>query len=240
MYYWNKDNFEGLLGIGNSFKEEDGFELFAEYCFLKEKGLKKQAVKVIKDYVNHLKKLDLNKQRDVCVRLAELAFWNSDIHQLLSHPLQVYITDIFSGWCSNKAPDAPYTLLGYMTGENECFLQALQFNPNDQIALYRLAISAIDNVDYQLHHVSESLFLGDECNALSQLAEAKSFFNRMEVSKFKEFLTKEIKDSEELLTDWICYKEQVDNADITSMSFPKWCEVNNKTYSFSQPIYYDE
>jgi hypothetical protein len=57
MYYWNKDNFEGLLGIGNSFKEEDGFELFAEYCFLKEKGLKKQAVKVIKDYVNHLKKL---------------------------------------------------------------------------------------------------------------------------------------------------------------------------------------
>jgi hypothetical protein len=65
MYYWNKDNFEGLLGIGNSFKGEDGFELFAEYCFLKEKGLKKQAVKVIKDYVNHLKKLDLNKQREI-------------------------------------------------------------------------------------------------------------------------------------------------------------------------------
>lgn len=240
MYYWNKDNFEGLLGIGNSFKGEDDFELFAEYCFLKEKGLKKQAVKVIKGYVSDLKKLDLNKQRDVCVRLAELAFWNSDIHQLLSHPLQVYITDTFSSWCSNEVPDAPYTLLGYMTGERECFLQALQFNPNEQIALYRLAISAIDNVDYQLHHVSESLFLGDESNALSQLVEAKSFFNRMEDSKFKEFLTKEIKESESLLSDWMSYKAELDSSDIDKLTFPRWCTLNERNYGFSTPVYYDE
>jgi hypothetical protein len=127
-----------------------------------------------------------------------------------------------------------------MTGENECFLQALQFNPNDQIALYRLAISAIDNVDYQLHHVSESLFLGDESNALSQLAEAKSFFNRMEDSKFKDFLTKEIKESESLLSDWMSYKADLDSSDIDKLTFPRWCTLNDRNYGFSTPVYYDE
>ncbi|WP_206484061.1 hypothetical protein [Thalassotalea sp. G2M2-11] len=240
MHYWNQENFEGLKNIAERFKNEAGFELFAEYCSLKEKGLKKQAVSIVKDYVKNLENLELKKQRDICVRLAELAFWNSDIHQLLSHPLQVYITDIFTKWCSIESSAAPYTLLGYMTGENECFIQALKHNPTDQIALYRLAISAIDDVDFQVHHVSESIFLGEEKNAINRLEEAKTYFNRMEDSKYKEYLTKEITDSEELLKDWMSYKEQVGQADIASISFPKWCEVNGKSYSFSQPIYYDE
>lgn len=240
MYFWNQENFEGLASIAKGLKSEEHFALFAEYCRLKELGLKKQAVAAIKDYVSYLSELDLQTQQNICVRLTELAFWNSDIHQLLSHPIQVYITDILTNWCSQGEPEAPYTWLGYMSGDDLHFLRSLQFNPNDQVALYRLARSAVDSVDFQLHHVSESIFLGEEKDAINSLAQAKDFFGRMEDSKFKDYLTQEISDSEALLNDWLSYQQQVKSADITSMTFPKWCDLNNKGCAFSQPFYYDK
>ena len=47
MYYWNKDNFEGLLEIAEEFKSRSGYDLFAEYCLLREKGLKKQELIIV-------------------------------------------------------------------------------------------------------------------------------------------------------------------------------------------------
>lgn len=37
MYYWNKDNFEGLMDIAEEFKKKDGYELFTGYCELLKK-----------------------------------------------------------------------------------------------------------------------------------------------------------------------------------------------------------
>jgi len=44
MYYWNQNNFEALKEVGEKYLSKEGYEAFANYCLLKEKGLKKSAL----------------------------------------------------------------------------------------------------------------------------------------------------------------------------------------------------
>jgi len=237
MYYWNKQNFEGLLAIAKEFKNREGYELFSEYCLLKEKGLKKQAVKIINEFVSQLKNSDFQNQRQVAVCLAELSFWNTDVHHLLSHPLQVYITETLKKWCATEEQDAPYTWLGYMTGEDEHFKSALKYNPEDQVALSRLALSALDDVDFQTHHLSESLFLGDEKTAIEKLKIAQQYINVMQQSEAKIRLANDLKEYEQLVCVWLEFASDKERKG--KGSFPEWSAEHGNNFSFRTTIYYD-
>lgn len=213
MYYWNKDNFEGLMDIAEEFKKKDGYELFAEYCELREKGLKKQAVSTTRKFVEQQRSTDLLNQRVVAVCLAELCFWRSDVHQLMPHPLQVHITRVLESWCSTNSPNAPYTWLGYMIGDDVHFKTALEYNPKDQVALSRLALSAIDN-----------------------LRIANKYIEQMEESNAKTRLKNELEAYEELVGAWLEFssgKERMQKG-----SFPKWASEQSSHVNFRTIVYY--
>lgn len=238
MYYWNKDNFEGLIDIAEEFKSKDGYELFADYCKLREQGLKKQAVSTIRKFVEQQKSTSILNQRNVAVCIAELCFWRSDVHQLMSHPLQVFITSVLESWCSTNSPDAPYTWLGYMTGNVAHFKTALEYNPKDQVALSRLALSAIDSVDYQTHHLSESLFLGDEKTAIDSLKIANQYIEQLEESDAKARLRNELSEYEELVGAWLEFSSDKERKH--KGSFPEWASENGSNVNFRTIVYYDK
>lgn len=62
-----------------------------------------------------------------------------------------------------------------MIDDDVHFKTALEYNPKDQIALSRLALSAVDNVDFQTHYLSESLFLKCEQAAIDNLRIANKY-----------------------------------------------------------------
>lgn len=65
MYYWNKDNFDGLKDIGSKYSSIENYELFGDYCLKKEQGLKKLAVKSLNEFIVAAKKLSISSQRDI-------------------------------------------------------------------------------------------------------------------------------------------------------------------------------
>lgn len=68
---------------------------------------------------------------------------------------------------------------------------------------------------------------GQSFNLVRDFKENKIKILSEEASKFKEFLTKEINESELLLSDWMSYKAELDSSDIDKLTFPRWCTLND-------------
>lgn len=113
------------------------------------------------------------------------------------------------------------------------FHQALEQDPNDAIALYRLAVAYLGQVDYQTHHLGESFFIGDEAHAETALARAGELIARLAPEQTPKWLAEEQRHCRALLDAWSRYR----SAD-TSASFPEWCEAQGLGFGFSQAFYY--
>lgn len=236
MYYWNKDNFEGLKGIGNEYIARKDYELFGEYCLKKEQGLKKLAVKHINDFISASRNLDAVQQRAIAEEISSLAFWNSSVHQLLSYPLEEYLKATLLGWVENE-PDnyVPFKWLGYIEGSKSWYEKALLLKPDDQVCIYRLAMSYIHSIDFQTHHLDESILLGDEHEVLEELKEVEKLHERLVESKMKRLVYDEYNYYQNLVNCWLDYSSSE-----TDISFPDWSNKRNEGFQFPVRVYYDK
>lgn len=192
MHYWNRTNFDGLKTIGEAYLAREGYEGFANYCILRGKGLKKSAFAALNQFLGEAKSLEIEKQRGFAAELAALSFNNKDVHQLLPQPLKSYITAILQSWC-DEGPGlaAPYRWLAVIAQDSKYFELALHKDAEDQIALGGLASDLLRVVDYQMHHLSESIFIGCEMAASDALVRAAEYTMRLAHSKWKHALIHE-------------------------------------------------
>lgn len=236
MYYWNKDNFDGLESVGEMYSSRDGYELFGVYCLQKGKGLKKQAVAAIKEFVSVSKKEPLEKQRAIAEELSALAFHNHEIHQLLAFPLSVYLKGVLEQWQSDDPRNPiPLKSLGYIDGDVSYYERALELDPEDDVCISRIAQAHLNDVDFQTHHLSESQFLGDFSRAKNALLLAKSLIERLSAEDIFSEMQSELDYYENLLRCWEEYSSlKIDQP------FPKWCASKGKKFNFWSIVYYDK
>jgi len=236
MYYWNKDNFEGLESVGEKYSSIEGYELFGAYCLQKGKGLKKQAVGSIKDFVSVAKTEPVEKQRAIAEELSELGFWNGQIHQLLAHPLLVYLKGVLEQWHSDDPINpTPLKWLGYIDRDMSCYEKALKLAPNDEVCISRIAQSHLDDVDFQAHHLSESQFLGSFDKAKDSLGAARSLIERLSTEHVQTEMQREVEYYNRLLACWEEYSNLT-----TTEPFPDWCASKGEKFNFWSIVYYDK
>lgn len=236
MYYWNQQNFEGLKSIGNKYVSIQEYEAFGRYCLLKEQGLKKQAVAAVKEFVASAKEKSIETQRKIASEIASLGFWNDEIHQLIAHPLQVYLQEVLSSWAVEEKTDAtPYRWLGYISGDLSAYENALVIDPEDEICITRLAQAHLNDVDYQTHHLSESHLLGELSDAKHSLREAEILIESLKTEKIKSSMQEELGYFNRMLDSWEEYSKLE-----TKVSFPEWCAIKGKKFNFWSIVYYDK
>jgi len=236
MHYWNKENFEGLKSIGEKFSSIEGYELFGKYCLKKESGFKKLANVAVEEFVVIANTKPLNKQREIAVELSALGFWNGNIHQLLTYPLVTYLTGVLKQWTSDEPHNpAPYKWLGYLVRDISYYEKALQLDPNDDICISQVAQAYISDLDYQTHHLSESLFLGDLDDAKKSLALAQAFVTRLTIEAARVTLNDELVYLANLLRCWEEYLALFEKT-----SFPDWCATNGHKFNFCSIVYYEK
>jgi hypothetical protein len=88
MYYWNKDNFEGLLAIADALSADPQLSLLAAYCTLREKGLRAQAFAALDEFLTETAKWHPDAARPCAMSVLEIHLKAKDVHQFLSQPLQ--------------------------------------------------------------------------------------------------------------------------------------------------------
>lgn len=235
MYYWNKDNFEGLKSVGEKYSSKEGYELFGKYCLKKESGLKKQANSSIKEFISDVKHRSIQEQRNIAEELSALGFWNGEIHQLLSYPLVEFLKVVLENWVADELDNPiPHRWLGYMSGNISHYERALELNPKDDICIKRIASAHLNDVAYQTHHLSESLFLGKFADAESSLEKAGKLIATFNDQELKAEMQNELGYYKKLLACWNEYS----NLEM-EQPFPDWCASKGENFNFWSIVYYE-
>ncbi|MDD9899917.1 MAG: hypothetical protein OXT65_02950 [Alphaproteobacteria bacterium] len=235
MHYWNKDNFEGLKDIAENYSSQQEFLLFSRYCHFKERGLKKEALKNIEQYVSELKNKPKLQQNGIAEELCELAFFNGHVHQLIPFPLQTTLHEILKQWVIDE-PSNPkaYRWLGYISGNIEFYKTALELDPNDEISITRLINQHLGDLDYQTHHLCEALFIGNIEDAKISILECEKLIKRLTDKTVMTSYTEEVESYKDLIGTWQEYKA-LDVKD----SFPDYCQSRDKNFEFYSIVYYE-
>lgn len=236
MYYWNQDNFKGLKEIGDLYSSKGSYKHFADYCILKEKGLRKQALKAIEDFIELTKGRTKQEQRQIAEEIITLSYDHREIHQLIPRPLHQFLIMIFKNWVEEEETnDSPHRWLGYLCRNLANYEKALEINPTDEVSLTELISAYLSSVDYQTHHLSESLFIGEIEKAKDSLRKVFKLIKSLREGPRKDNIAETCQYYDSLIEAWEAY-----NREQTRLSFPAWCESKGKVFGLWNVTYYQK
>ena len=236
MYYWNKDNFEGLAAIAEDLRGDDFLAPFARYCDLRQKGLRKPALLILHEFVSASKDWSFQDRRTTANRLLLIRHNHPSVHQLLPQPLiDGFICPTLREW-RDVEPDSAEALrwIGVVFGDRLALEKALLIEPRDDIARRTLITALLYDVDYATHHLVEGRFIGEESVAETALGAVKTLlddaFDRSTYSDLQIWFSR----LRSLLNDWTEYCEN------STGDFPEWCARRGHHYEWPIIVYYND
>ncbi len=235
MYNWEKEMSDSLKAIVDKYSENDDLKNYSEYCRFMELGLRKKALESVKLFVSQLALYDSSKQQSIANELIELQYFNQNIFKLQSFPLQEKLIAILEHWIICKDVSAiPFRWLGYLKNDSSYYKDALERDSKDQISIVQLAKGFLANVDFQMHHLGESILLGTTEDAEIDLDQAQTFIEQIDSIEIIEQLIGELNQLRTILELWNKYK-----ADEVQIPFPDWSRTEGFDFRFPSTFYYE-
>ena len=235
VWYWNQSNFEGLLAVADSISAEPLWCAFADYCTLREKGLRKQALASIERLINQSADWSAYERRRFVNWIYETHLRFPDVHQLIVTPLnQRLLIPALATWIEDDPANAiPRRWLGFATGDHAHFADALSRDPKDDVSRYRLVCRKLGDVDFQCHHLPV-YFIDDPTDALKLLDDARDLSAGFCDPRIVPSLKDEFATLNGKVNDWIAFQKTGGN------SFSEWCEDNGRKYEWVMTFYYNK
>ena len=87
MWYWNQQNFKGLIGVADSIADQPQCNLFARYCRLRECGLRPQSLQAITELIAEAAGWGDIARREFANWIYYTSLRNPEVHQLIPTPL---------------------------------------------------------------------------------------------------------------------------------------------------------
>lgn len=234
MHYWNKDNFEGLLQIAEALESDPLLAPLAEYCRLRERGLRGNALQSLESFLLNAETWDTRARQRACIKILELDSRTPSAHQFLATPTLVrFIFPVLEQWY-NDDPNSQLALrwIGIFRRDPEYLEKALALSPDDDPVRRKLASILLDGVDTATHHLVESRLLGDLDATKKALAEARALIESAPDQTHLKQVLEEISDYEDLMSDWEAYSTNPQG------TFPQWCANQGKPRNWPTIIYY--
>jgi hypothetical protein len=235
VYYWNKDNFEGLLAVANALDDIPQLRPLAIYCRLRERGLRRQALHVLRDFLSVAAAWKTDTAREFVVSILELHARVPDAHTFMTQPLwNELVFPVLDEWHATS-PDAAVSLrwLGLLRRDTDLLRRTLSTLPNDVPVRRALVNSALSDVDFATHHLDETRFLGEVSAAKAHLAQARMWLDSAYPPESFNDLREELAQLHQMVVDWETFQ------DAPYRTFPEWCNANGRKYRWPTKFYYD-
>ncbi len=234
MWYWNQQNFEGLIAVADSIADQQQWSLFAQFCRLREQGLRPQALQAITELIAEASDWDDNARNKFADWIYSTSLRNPKVHQLIPTTLNMQLlVPTLEQWATSEPSNAiPERWLGFATGDHEHFSNALALDATDDISRYRLVSRDLGDVDHQCHHLPD-YFIGEIDTAIITLDRAKALTADFSNPEIAPALADEFGELYSKVHDWQTFKES------GSDSFADWCAANDRDYRWVQAYYYD-
>jgi hypothetical protein len=236
MYYWNKDNFEGLASLAAELAARDDFAHLAEYCRLREAGLRREAFAALNAFLARADAWESEKSRVAVNTILTLYHRTSDCHQFLTQPLlSRFVHPVLQRWSEDEPKSiAPIRWLAMLRRDPELLARVLLADPSD-VAIRRMLIEReLSSVEYATHHLNESFLIGELAEALENLRGAADLIEEASDKEHLFDLDREARQYGQMLFDWQAYEAQPVG------SFPEWCAARGRDYHWSVAVYYSE
>ena len=234
MYYWNDANFEGLLAVAEALEAHPALAPLAEYCRLREKGLRKDAFRSLESFLTSAQAWPQAKARRATIEILETQARVADAHQFMSQPVwDKLVLPTLTSWHAESPEEwVAMRWLGLVERQEELLRRALALEPGDFPVRKVLAQWALDRVGYATHHLGESRFLGEVDDAERALRDARELLVGCPEQAGLEYLRQKLLRNTALIADWKTFSEE------GTGTFPEWCASQGRDYQFTPTYYY--
>lgn len=235
MYYWNKDNFEGLLQLAQQLEADECLKPLASYCRFRERGLRRDAFLALELYLDEARSFDSSTARHAAVQILEANARTQGVHQFLAQPLiKRFLLPTLQGWLQEDAnTNIPVRWLGILNRDRGLLARALSMCPDDIPVRKLLVDLALGDVEYATHHLDESFFIGAVDDAAQALGLAGTLIADAPDPDMFTHQSSEVRHFNCLIADWRAYSES------PLGSFSEWCAARGRNYSYPIKVYYE-
>ncbi|MEN6449954.1 MAG: hypothetical protein ABFC96_05650 [Thermoguttaceae bacterium] len=221
------------LAVASEAERVSQWQEFAIYCRLREQGLRKEAFVHLQAFLSEATRWEFSKQREFIFWLCAKIEKTCDTGVLYPNPLKTTLfAPFFDEWQRQEpSSDEANALRAQYLVEPNGYYRAIEINPHNQRARIALAENCLYDLWYATHHLPE-FFIGSETEATKTAEEAKSHIGEIEDSDRRESLEMELRQHQQLLHDWIAFKEE------GSDDFNAWCLRKGHRYPWVAAYYY--
>lgn len=218
---------KALIIVGNAANEYKEWKKYAEYCFLRARGLRKEAFKTLNEFL-----ID-SEQWEETDRIKFVDFlmpYSETVHDADYGPLpfpirEKLIVPTLKKWCGTETKNAdPFRWYGELLHDSKYLDKALIVNPQDDLTRKILLNWGTSALDYAAHHMPDH-YIGDYSEDLKLIDLLKDHVNKLSNIRLREYWFAELDDCAELVKNYAEWKTS-GHPDLV-----KWGEENKKRVS---------
>jgi len=226
--------YNDLQTVGRIAAENEKWIKYAQYCFDKDKGLRKQAFECLNDF---LKTTESWTEEEKIKFVSFLSPFYEDTYRYcpFPHPLsEKLIKPTLEKWCLKEVADSsPFRWYGMFYGNSEYLKKALQLNSQDDQVRQILLQRGIDCLWYSVHHLPDG-YIGEPKEDLLLIDELQKEIAKLSDIKLQQLYTNSLEQYAELVRNYVEWKKS-GHSDLG-----KWGEENHKRVSSGVKTYYFE
>ncbi len=236
-------HFEILKQISQLMAQNKEYRGYAEYATLRAKGLRKESLQVLNEFIQQLLKADVATQRDFVQLLCQQKLRyreNGGDMWLDPQPLVIKVMEpVLEQWIKDEPQNPePYRWKGVFYPDEDIpqpLEKALELDPTDRIAAEALIYYLLDQLEGGGRYLDESDYAGDPATNLEHCRLIRTLVENLQDEDVKRAILQETDEYELAIQDWIAYKKSA-----STLTFPEYSESMGHTHSYVKKYYYRE
>lgn len=207
---------------------------FAEYCLLRERGLRKAALQRLNSFLAQTRQWAFPQRQEFVLWLCnQMLVFGGAAHGLDPYPLpQELVLPTLAEWIQSEPQNVnPHRILGIRFGQREHVYRVLELDPTEQGVRRWLVGQLINDIWHATHHLPD-YYIGEPQDGLKRLLEAKEHITFIEDDQQRQHLSDSVRYYGQLIQDWQQFKAS-DGTDFT-----RWCQEHERAYTWVPAFYY--
>lgn len=231
-----KEQNTALLAVGNAALANEDWADYADYCFSREKGLRKQAFTYLNKFLKSAETWTPDKKIQFLkflfplferVREADYGAFPQPLRDKLVKPALMV-------WCNTEQTDnRPFRWFGKYYLSQAHLFRALELNPADDLARQTLLWWWTDDIAHSVHHLPQ-YYIGEPSDKIRLGDEVKAHIRQLATPELRRCWARMLEEDLELVRNYMDWQASA------HPDFEKWGQESKKRTGHGLAAYFYE
>ncbi|MDR0194466.1 MAG: hypothetical protein LBI73_05030 [Myroides sp.] len=232
----SEDQNKALLLVAEKTRQAEEWRKYAEYCTLREKGLRKASFAVLNEFLVEVRQWTYEQKKSFVICLMQFCETvpDADYGPLPTPLVQQVVVPTLETWCESELEDStPFRWLGIYFYHLEYLYKALEVDATDDRARGRIVSDSIGHIEFSTHHLPD-YFIGEPNEVVDKAKEVYIHITKFIDDTRREYWRKELEKALLLVHNYIAWIES------GHTNLVEWGKENNTIVSSAiTTVYYN-